>query len=146
MKLSDIFELTRLFGYDDEEIRRRLAMGDSPYNAWEGFKLELQIRWNEMNQELGVDRLNELRTAYDRLQGLTLSSAKKRSEVAAENKARFAKMADRAQSYIADRGRRNLASFFEAFEQKMQETAKEEPNNPRVKDAIDKMKDGKLPF
>jgi hypothetical protein len=146
MQLSELVRLMSYFGYSEEEVKRRLAHGDSPHNAWEGLKLELQIKWNEANQELGVERLAELKPIYERLQGLTLKSAKKQSEVDAENRERINRIVEQTQERMEERKERNLRAFTESFEREMHKAAAKDPDNPRIKAMLEKLKRGEPIF
>jgi hypothetical protein len=85
--LPEIITLFELFGFNEQHVRQALAAGDSAFNAFEGLKTTLQLRWGEMCQELSVDKQKELRPVYDRLMGITMKSRKtKKSEAKKEQR------------------------------------------------------------
>jgi len=50
MKLSEIIPLFEKFGLSEQYVRLALLAGN---NGFESLKLLLEMRWNDMNQELG---------------------------------------------------------------------------------------------
>lgn len=83
--LPEIITLFGLFGFHEQHVRRALAGGDSAFNAFEGLKLTLQLRWADMCQELSVDKQKELRPVYDRLMGIKMTGrTTKKSEACKE--------------------------------------------------------------
>lgn len=70
MKLAEVIEELKKFGFVEEHIRQGLAQGDSVFNAWEAMKNALMIRWDGMNQMESTEKLSELKPIYDRLMGL----------------------------------------------------------------------------
>lgn len=87
MKLSEVIADFREFGFSESEVRRSLAAGDSSFNAYEGLKILLQLRWDEMRCELDEDLMEGLKTVYDRLMGLKMTSrtTKQQEEVISED-------------------------------------------------------------
>lgn len=75
-KLAEIIEMFEQFGFQEAHIRRALALGDSAFNAFEGLKSCLQLKWGEMCQEISADQQKELRPVYDRLMNITMKSRK----------------------------------------------------------------------
>jgi hypothetical protein len=146
MKLAETIQLLSLFGFAEEEVRTRLAAGDSVHNAWEGLKLELEMRWDTFNQELGMNKLSELRDPYEKLMGLTLKSAKRKSEVEAENRRRIRNVVADTERRAYARGQKNLAAFMSSFEEQLRRGLKEEPDNPRLKEALARLERGESPF
>lgn len=90
MKLSEVIADFREFGFSESEVRRALAVGDSSFNAYEGLKILLQLRWDEMRCELDADLMEVLKTVYDRLMGLKMTSrtTKQQEEVISEDERR----------------------------------------------------------
>ena len=72
--LPEIITLFGLFGFHEQHVRQALGAGDSAFNAFEGLKLTLKLRWADLCQELSVERQKELRPVYDRLMGITMKS------------------------------------------------------------------------
>lgn len=88
MKLPEILELLKPFGFAPEYVRYALAGGDSAHNAFERIKTSLQIRWGEMCQELSVEKQKELRPPYERLMSITMKSRTTKAGQRAEAKAK----------------------------------------------------------
>jgi len=91
MTLVEIIEMFKLFGFHEKHLRAAMAGGNSAFNAFEGLKLTLQIRWGEMCQELSVTKQKELRPTYDRLMKITMKSRTTKADQAEQeqvNKAR----------------------------------------------------------
>jgi len=146
MKLAEIIQLLSLFGYREEEIRSRLAGGESPHNAWEGLKVELQAHWEDAVRDIGEERLVELREAYEKLQSLTLKSALKQSEVDAAERERFAKVARGFQEQLAGRAQQNLQEFAKELEKAFERQLEQNPDCKRTKDALEKLRRGESPI
>jgi hypothetical protein len=73
-KLAEIITMFEKFGMPEEYVRQAMAAGDSAFNAFEGLKNCLLLRWQELCQTLSVDKQAELRPVYDRLQNITMKS------------------------------------------------------------------------
>lgn len=93
MKLVEIIEMLKPFGFTEGHVRRALATQGSAAEAFERIKTALQIRWRVMCQELSAERCAELRPIYDRLMSLTMKSRVTKAEVDQKVSDVFADMA-----------------------------------------------------
>ncbi|NIT77289.1 MAG: hypothetical protein GWN58_22820 [Anaerolineae bacterium] len=73
-KLSEVIAMFEQFGMPEEYVRRAMAVGESAFNAFEGLKSCLQLRWAELCQELSAERQAELKPIYDRLMKISMKS------------------------------------------------------------------------
>lgn len=96
-KLNEVLEMFEKFGFSEREVKRGLGAGDSAHNAFEGLKCELMLKWSDMNQELGMEELKELKPVYQTLMGLKMTGRKTSSDV---KKVRKAKAKVRAHSIL----------------------------------------------
>jgi hypothetical protein len=81
-KLAEVIEMFEKFGMPEEYVRRAMAVGESAFNAFEGLKSCLQLRWAELCQELSAERQAELKPLYDRLMKTSMKSRKTQADVA----------------------------------------------------------------
>jgi hypothetical protein len=95
VKLNEVIEDFGEFGFSGSEVRRALGAGDSSFNAYEGLKILLQLKWDEMRCELDADFLEGLKPVYDRLMGLKMTSrTTKHQEDVLSEKEKNRKMAE----------------------------------------------------
>lgn len=146
MKLAEVIRLMALFGYREVEVRTRLAEGDSVHNAWEGLKLELALRFKEAEEQLGPERLEGLREAYEKLTSLQLKDALKQSEVDREERARFKKIASEMEYQARKARRRNLVGFARALERELERGLEENPGCERMREALEGLRRGETPW
>jgi hypothetical protein len=146
MKLGEVIELFGMFGFESEHVRAALGMGDSVHNAFEGLKIVLEMRWNEMNQTESMETLRRLKPAYDKIMGLKLKSATKASDVARERAEAAVNSARKLEDQMKQRERTNLALFLEALRSQIEKELKKDPNNQRLKDCLERLERGEIPF
>jgi len=68
MGLQEVVEKFTYFGFDEAYVRYTLAQGDSPFNAYEGLKAQLQACF----EGLPVEAQNTLRDHYSALMALRM--------------------------------------------------------------------------
>jgi hypothetical protein len=146
MKLGEVVRLFEQFGFHEAHVRDALAAGDSVFNAFEGLKTTLMLHWDEMNQTEPIDKLKELKPVYDRIMGLSLKSATKQSDVAKERARAAVDAADDAMRKTDFHTRKNMAMFMDTLRTRLEEARKEDPDNPRVKAALERLERGEAPF
>lgn len=73
-KLDEVLDMFERFGMPREYVRRAMAVGESAFNAFEGLKSCLQLRWGELCQEISADQQAELKPIYDRLMKISMKS------------------------------------------------------------------------
>ncbi len=73
-KLDEVLDMFEKFGMPREYVTRAMAVGESAFNAFEGLKSCLQLRWGELCQELSAESQAELKPVYDRLMGISMKS------------------------------------------------------------------------
>lgn len=95
MKLTEVIADFERFGFPEEHVRAALAGGDSAFNAYEGLKSALTLRWGDLCQELSAARCAELRPAYDRLMGLRMTARSTRGDFLKRERGRVSAAADR---------------------------------------------------
>jgi len=113
MKLQEVIKMFGEFGFSAREVRASLGAGDSAHNAFEGLKARLQLKWADMNQELGTERLKVLKPLYTKLMGLKITGRKTEKEVAAKRRAKAKEVAARMMDEIEARKRENVEHFME---------------------------------
>ena len=74
MTLKEVIEDFAEFDFSESEVREALAAGDSSFNAYEGLKILLEIKWLELKEDLDADLLEGLKPVRDRLMGLKMTS------------------------------------------------------------------------
>ena len=112
-KLQEVIEMFEEFGFSESEVRQSLGAGDSAHNAFEGLKLRLELRWADMNQELGTERLKALKPIYTKLMGLKMTGRKTKKEQAAKRKAKARILAEDYMDRLEERKRKNVEHFME---------------------------------
>ena len=121
MKLQQVLDMFTVFGFDREQIRVAMAQGDSAFNAYEGIKFQLQLRWEEMQAELSRAQLGELRQVYDTLQGIKMKS---RTTLASKQRSENFKtsiLADRMRNRMEQRAQQNLTSVMEMTREQLRQ-------------------------
>ena len=146
MKLDEVIGLFKRFGFEEGHVRTALAMGDSVHNAFEGLKIVLEVRWNEMNQTEGMETLKELKPIYEKIMGLKLKSATKASDVAKERAEAAVNSAIKMEDWLGRQKSKRMALFMEEFRTQIEKHLKEDPDNPHLQDCLEKLKRGEMPF
>lgn len=146
MKLDEMVKLFEKFGFHEAHVRAALAQGDSVFNAFEGLKTTLMLRWDEMNQTEGMDKLRELKPLYEKIMGMKLKSATKQSDVARERAEAAVDAAEDAMRKTDFHTKKRMAMFMDTLRKELEESLKKDPNNPRVKAALEKLERGEAPF
>jgi hypothetical protein len=123
---------------DRTHVRRALAGGA---NGFEGLKVTLELRWGEMNQELGIEQLDELRPIYDQLQGLKLKSTRTTADVAREKAARGVRMLDNLEAMGRARKAANLSALTDAMEREAE--SYDDERKRRIRNFIDGLSGGR---
>lgn len=85
-KLAEVIEMFEMFGFSAREVKKWLGAGASAHNAYEGLKILLELRWADMNQELGIDTLRELKPVYEALMALKMTGRKTKKDVKKKRK------------------------------------------------------------
>lgn len=132
-KLQEVIEMFGEFGFSAEEVRRVLGTGDSAHNAFEGLKTLLQLKWADMNQELGTDRLKALKPIYEKLMGLKITGRKTKRDVKAKRKATAKRMAEDMMDRLEARKQRNMEHFMEALGSELNAKDLDEDAKARVR-------------
>ena len=125
MKLKEVIEDFREFGFTESEVRKALGAGDSSFNAYEGLKILLELKWADMNQEMPADLLVDLKPVYDRLMGLKMKSRTTVASKKKERRARAQASARIVQRMMKDRKQENLAKFIEYTEEELEKQLKD---------------------
>jgi hypothetical protein len=146
MKLAEMIKMFEQFGFHEAHVRAALAAGDSVFNAFEGLKFTLQIRWDEMNQTESVDKLKELKPVYDKIMGMKLKSATKQSDVRKERAKQAVSASMDLEEKLKQRRAVNSAKFMDTFRQELERQLEEDPDNPRLKAALEKIERGEAPL
>lgn len=84
--LTEVIEMFGEFGFTEREVRTALGAGDNAHNAFEGLKLQLEIKWGEINVERGMETIEKLAPIRDRLLKIKMKSRKTKKAAKAEKK------------------------------------------------------------
>ena len=101
-----------------------LGAGDSSFNAYEGLKILLELKWADMNQEMPADLLADLKPVYDRLMSLRMKSRTTVASQRMERRARARASARIVEKMMKERKRENLAKFIEYTEEELEKELK----------------------
>jgi hypothetical protein len=131
--LKEVIEMFGEFGFPESEVRQSLGAGDSAHNAFEGLKVRLELRWADMNQELGTERLKALKPLYTTLMGLKMTGRKTKKEMAAKRRAKAKAVAADVMEQLEERKRRNMERFMESVGEKLRAKDLDEDAKARVR-------------
>ncbi len=132
-KLQEVIDMFAEFGFPEAEVRRSLGAGDSAHNAFEGLKVRLEMRWADMNQELGMERLKALKPLYETLMGLKMTGRKTTKDVKAKRKATARKVAADMMDRLEANKKRNVERFMESFAEGLNAKDLDEDAKARVR-------------
>ena len=122
--LKEVIAMFAEFGFNEPTVRRSLGAGNSAHNAFEGLKTSLQLKWADMNQELGTERLRELKPLYETLMGLKMTGRKTKKDARKAEKAKVKDLTDDLMAGLDRQKRKNVESFVghlrKSFRQKEQ--------------------------
>ena len=117
MNLSELIYLITPFGYTEEEIRERLSYGDSAFNAYQGLKVELEIRWDEIRNRTSEPLLlEELEELYSRIMNTHLKSVIRVSDVRKEKDDKRRKMIVKLQQQMVSAGQEEMNKYLDKLE------------------------------
>jgi hypothetical protein len=113
MNLREVANLFAPFGYTSEEVRSRLSSGDSVFNAYQGLKLELELRWNEWPED---EKTDERIKNFGRIMNIHLKSAIRTSDIRKEKEARRKKMLAKFQRQLIEESQNRLNQILDNLE------------------------------
>lgn len=117
MNLQELINLFVPFGYTSEEVHERLSYGDSVFNTYQGLKLELELRWDEIRERTNEPALlEELEELYNRIKNIHLKSAIRVSDVRKKKAAKRKKMLAKLQQQLIDESQNRLNQYLDQME------------------------------
>jgi hypothetical protein len=123
-KLTEVIEMFGEFGFSESEVRRSLAAGDSAHNAFEGLKILLELRWADMNQELSMDRLKDLKPKYQVLMSLKMTARKTTTQKRAQQKNEVKNLTEKLLDRMSERKKENVEAFVGVLAEKFRKMEK----------------------
>jgi len=103
----------------------------------------LSSRWGKMWNEVGAERRKELMPLFEKLHSIALKST---TTETGTKQARAASLFQDLEKHAKAQSKEKFDTYISTLEQALKKKQKEDPDNPRVKAALDMLKHGKLPF
>lgn len=134
--LKEVIDMFGEFGFTESTVRQALGAGNSAHNAFEGLKICLELKWADMNQELGTERLKALKPLYETLMGLKMTGRKTGKDVKKKRKARTRDLTDDLMGRLDQRKRKNVEAFLGTLGKDFRKMDKEGKLDAATKDRI----------
>lgn len=135
MKLAEVIEMFTLFGFTGSEVRYCLSSGDSAHNAFESLKIQLEMRWADINMSESPDKVKRLKPTYERLMGMTMKSRTTKADVEAKKKEKAKKLARDMMASVERQKQRNVEAFMETLGEKLNEKPLDDAAKARIRAA-----------